>query len=686
VAVSGGIVCPRDRATHPMGPFLSAILAAFLSTIALDQPASSESVDRATPTMLAFAIVAFAWVTSRMHRSPPEQGGMRQPPWARPFDLAMFALLLFGTDWTTVAGEASLNLPLLRQVLTLAPYFLAALARVDAAFPAPRENEDDHAAARTRIVAFHARLLLIPIAPLLVIETIHDILRLVPSARLLLDAYPVLEYGAITALFVLVMLLMPWILGWLLRSRPLPDGPVRASLEADLRRQGVRIGGIEEVDTYGLVANAAYLGLSTRLGRIFISDALLQAMPADEIRAVFAHEVAHGTRRHLVWFLVFFSALPLCGYVTEDFVGEAAIRGVVGADASALAVKVIAQWAQALALGLPMICGMIFFFVGISRQFEVEADLVGAKTIADPELFSRALLRVGAIAGKPLDRHGLRHYGIAARTEIVRGCAVDPATDARWRGRIRGAKIVIAVLCILVAAGVAWKLPPDLEVGHAKALRLAGDSSTNPEALRSAVAHARAALPYRVVRNEAALLGVDSLITLADQALERGDFDEARRIAAEVEADWPAGEPRCDWNRRNLALELAAIDPGRDLESLQAEIKDVQDRLQDLLTVIRRNESSDTCERDLRFMAAAAGTDGGKLAYDPDSSASARLLAIARGANLGSSESRESARALADWSGDAAWRRVVLGRALGGRSPREALDGLVAAETRRASR
>jgi Zn-dependent protease with chaperone function len=668
-----------------MGPFLSAILAAFLSTIALDLSPTSESVDRATPTFLAIAIVAFAWVTSRMHRSPPEQGGMRQPPWARPFDLAAFALLLFGTDWTTVAREASLDLPLLRHVLTLAPYFLAALARVDAAFPAPREDEDDDSAARTRIVAFQARMLVVPIAPLLLIEGIHDALRLVPSVRLLLDVYPALEYGAFTALFVLVMLLMPWILGWVLRSRPLPDGPVRASLEADLRRQGVRIGGIEEVDTHGLVANAAYLGLSTRLGRIFISDALLQAMPADEIRAVFAHEVAHGTRRHLVWFLGLFTALLLCGYLADDFLAEASIRRILGADASASFVSLVSQSARALALGLPMIFGMIMF-VGISRRFEVEADLVGAKSIADPELFSRALLRVGAIAGKPLDRHGLRHYGIAARTEIVRGCAVDPATDARWRGRIRGAKIVIAVLCMLVAAGVAWKLPHDLDVGHAKAARLVGDSTRSPEALRSAVAYARAALPYRFVRNEAALLGVDSLVALADQALKRGDFDEARRIAAEVEADWPSGDPVGDWNRRNLALLLAAIDPGRDLASLQTEVRTVQDGLQDLLTVRERNESVDTCERDLRFMAAAAGTDGGKLPYDPDSSASSRLLAIARGANLGTSESREASRALADFAGDEAWRKVVLGRALGGRSPREALDGLVAAETRRSSR
>jgi Zn-dependent protease with chaperone function len=667
-----------------MGPFLSAILAALLSTIALDLGGAPESVDRATATFFAIAMVGFAWISSRLHRGAPGGGGMRQPPWARPFDLGLYAFLLFGTHWTAVAREASLDLPLLRQLLTLAPYLLAALARVDAVYPAPKEDEPDYAWSRSRVVSFHARMLLVPIAPLLVIGGIHDALRLTPL-NALFEAYSVLEYGAFTALFVVVMLVMPWILRWLLRSRRLPDGPVRAALEADLARQGVRIGGIDEVDTGGLVANAAYLGLSTRLGRIFISDALLQAMPPEEIRAVFAHEVAHGTRRHLVWFLGLFTALLLLGYLAQDFLGEASIRGLVGADASASTVILVARWASAAAMALPLLGGMIAF-VAISRRFEVEADLVGAASIADPELFSRALLRVGAIAGKPLDRHGLRHYAIAARTEIVRGCAVDPATGARWKSSIRSAKLAIAALCVLVAAGVAFKLPSDLEIGHARAARLRGDSSKDAVALKSAVAHARAALPHRLVRNEAALLGVASLMTLADQALARGDFDEARRISAEVASDWPVGDPVGDWNRQMLALELVAIDPGSDLGSLQPEIKVLQERLQDLLTVLPRDKSVDECENDLAFLAAAAGADGGQLAYDPDGSASSRLLAIARGPKSVGAESREAARALADWEGDWAWRKTVLGRALAGRSPREALDGLVAAETRRAVR
>src|SRR5262249_40914128 len=102
----------------------------------------------------------------------------------------------------------------------------------------------------------------------------------------------------------------------------------------------------------------------------------------------------------------------------------------------------------------------------------------------------------------------------------------------------------------------------------------------------------------------------------------------------------------------------------------------------DLVSLTGRNHSTDVCEQDLAFLAAAAGTDGGALEFDPDAPASSRLLAIARGAKLGDGEARELARARSDWAQDAAGRKVVVERALGGRP---ALDGLVAAETRKAA-
>jgi hypothetical protein len=251
--------------------------------------------------------------------------------------------------------------------------------------------------------------------------------------------------------------------------------------------------------------------------------------------------------------------------------------------------------------------------------------------------------------------------------------------------------MAIAALVVLVAAGVAWKAPHDVELGHGKRALIAAGSG-HPRSvplLREAAAHARAALPHASVKNHAAEIGIEALMALSDELLRSGgpgDFDEARAIARDLDENWPAGDLTGDFNRMLLGLELAAIDPARDLAGLRPGVKAAQDRLQDLLTIYPRNPSIDVCEQELRFLAAAAGAENGSLDYDAESFESSRLLALARGAKLGGAESREAERALESWSNDAAWRRVVLERALGGRKPREIVDGLVAAETRRSTR
>jgi Zn-dependent protease with chaperone function len=675
-----------------MGPFLGAILAAFLATLALDLGQVPDQVDRTTPTLLAVGMIAFAWASSRLHHAPPSGGRVPPPRWARPFDLIVYGWLLFATDWIVVARESTLDLPLLRQLMTLAPYILASLARVDASVPAEEEDAEPAAGAwtRSRIVGFHARLLLVPILPLLLINGVRDAARMIKPLDAVLAAYPVVEYGLFAALFVAAMIFMPRLLAWMLGSKRLPDGPLRRALEGDLARQNVRIGGIDEVDTGGMIANAAYLGLSTRLGRIFISDALLGVMPPDEIRAVFAHEVAHGTRRHLVWILLLFVGVMFVSYVASDLVAERTIRGLLGPDSSASMVVWTAHTLIFLCMLVPILGGLAAF-VGISRKFEVEADLRASETLADPELFNRALMRVGMIAGKPIDRHGLRHFSIALRTSIVRACALDPAERERWRRKIRASKLAIAGLCVVVAAGVAWKAPADVELGKAhRALVAAG--SGHPRSiplLKESAAYARAALPHALARNHAAEIGIMALMALSDELLRRGgpgDFDEARATARDVHENWPAGDLTGDFNRMLLGIELEAIDPARDLADLRPGIKAAQDRLQELVALVGRNPSIDECEQELRFLAAAAGTGNGSLDYDADSFESSRLLALARGARLDGAESREAERALESWSNDAAWRRVVLERALGGRQPKEIVEGLVAAETRRTER
>jgi Zn-dependent protease with chaperone function len=648
-----------------MGPFLGIIAATVVSTIALDGTVEPERVDRATPTALAALMIGLAWVTSRLHQ-PRMLAAMRQAPWARPMDLALYVLLVFWTDWTQVAREATGDVPLLRQVLMLSPYYLATLARVDAAWPA--EPGGGRTWTRGRAVGFYARLLLVPVAPILIVNGAIDALRAAPRLAAALDAYPAVEIGLVLASFALVILVMPALLARVLGTRSLPAGPLRSALEADLARQGAKVGGIEEVDTDGMIPNAAYLGLSTRLGRIFISDALLRSMPEDETRGVFAHEVAHGTRRHLVWLLGFFSTAILALYVTADVFGG--------------------PWSAGLALVATIAAGAAGF-VAISRRFEVEADLVAADVTGDAEAFARALARVAVLAGKPVDRHGLRHYAIATRIGIVRSCAESPQARALWLRRIRAPKVAIAGMAAVVAALAAWKLPADLRLSAAfQELRTAyetereargrrfergpepHDANGSDEAalrrrFQEAGDAARRELAHPLVGRRAAELGIAALMGVADAALRTGDVEEARRIAAEIERDWPRGDPIGDFNRLMLRAELAAVDPGRDGGEARAAVVAAQASLANLLSAIGRNESADLVEQELRFLAAATGVEGASLALEDATFPTARALAIALGAEASPAESREVAAGVGI---DYAWRRLALARALAARA------------------
>jgi hypothetical protein len=273
----------------------------------------------------------------------------------------------------------------------------------------------------------------------------------------------------------------------------------------------------------------------------------------------------------------------------------------------------------------------------------------------------------------------------------VRACAEDPAARARWRRRIRAPKIFILALFLLALGGVAWKAPSEISLGRAiRDLTLAqemreGQGGAAPVTdlaarLRSAVALSRKALLNPALRSRAALVGIAANMALADEALRHGDWEEARRIAAEVEAEWPRGDEVGDFNRKMLAVELAAIDPARDLASLGPAVREAQADLQDLLRDRVADRSSDLVARELRFLAAVAGLEGQPPEFDPDDFESARLLALARGVPA---HPGEAGRALRTWeTNDFAWRRAVLERALG-RSPHEAMKDLVATETRR---
>src|SRR5690606_31987071 len=95
--------------------------------------------------------------------------------------------------------------------------------------------------------------------------------------------------------------------------------------------------------TFGGMVNAAVMGMLAPLRYILLSDALLEHLPAEQVEAVMAHEVAHIRKRHLVWLLVLSgSAMVLLQLVCGLTVSHAALV-LAEQDALAFARDVLTQ-------------------------------------------------------------------------------------------------------------------------------------------------------------------------------------------------------------------------------------------------------------------------------------------------------------------------------------------------------
>ncbi|MEY3021374.1 MAG: hypothetical protein RIS86_572 [Planctomycetota bacterium] len=229
-------------------------------------------------------------------------------------------------------------------------------------------------------------------------------------------------------LFATVPLLVPFLLG-LERMAP---GPMRDDLAALSRAAGVRVRDIWVWPTHGLSANAAVMGVLPGLRCVMLTDALLECLPRDEVRAVMAHELGHVARRHMPWLLVVILgawaaaalvATPLVSALVSSL-GERFADGLDDAGVARLAdLANIARDGTALVLGL-------WLFGYASRRFERDADTYAVELLSREEGSSTAT--AGAVAAMrgalgtvaflghvPAERPSWRHGSIAWRQSYL---------------------------------------------------------------------------------------------------------------------------------------------------------------------------------------------------------------------------------------------------------------------------
>ncbi len=421
----------------------------------------------------------------------------------------LFVAAVAGLGWQGSVrewfGPPEMDWPEPALFVSLAPFLLLELVAIDAR--ARLTSASPAAIARAR--RFQTRMFLSGVVPLSLYLLVAGLLALDDTVRAHVEEVAFLHVAFAGASIGLFALVLPIILRNTWETRPLERGMARSVLEAVARRAEFRCKGLYQWQTGNLVANAAIVGFLPRNRSVFFSDSLLAQLPPRELCAVFAHEIGHAKRHHVLvmgaWTLVFF------------LVGDLLLGSVLPETDLAFGL---------VALGL---AGAWYLLLGyLSRRFELDADIVSSEITGDVEALVRALEEVGGAHAH--QRASWRHFGTGQRVLFLRALAREPEVGRRLRralGRWTWLGLgLFAVTLVLEVVSLASSVPADLvrvelRLGrYDRALMRTEDRPEGDELAALARRAARAAGEYgRLTTRE--------LDELAATALASADLDAA---------------------------------------------------------------------------------------------------------------------------------------------------------------
>lgn len=427
------------------------ILLAVLLCVMLGEVAPGESADHplrgallvalsVAVTILAARQIAHRTIVSLQARSPADHDARRRIL-AR-FDRAQFvhaiawvvlstAALHFG-QWPRIVRY---NLPLssailIDDLLILAPLIGSLLAAWAIFHTVDQHLTSTATYGTTTLQAVSLRVrhfLALPLLPLLLLLGAEDLCRLIAPAE-----SEVLLAALMIPLLVLSVAFFPLLLRVVWPTQPLARGPLRERLDRLASDWNIAPREILVWHTRRQCINAAVVGFLPRWRYVLLSDALVERFSEEQIAAIFAHELAHVRRRHMLKRAIVL-LLPIALWQCAGSLFPTAIAAA-GQWLAALDLEPNLQ--AAVLFPLTMASYFVVVFAPISRLLEHEADLAACQAAPQccapggqlsplaVEHLSGVLAVIGAISGSRT--LSLLHPTIERRIGLLRQCLADP--------------------------------------------------------------------------------------------------------------------------------------------------------------------------------------------------------------------------------------------------------------------
>ncbi|MFH1245297.1 MAG: M48 family metallopeptidase [Candidatus Omnitrophota bacterium] len=235
-------------------------------------------------------------------------------------------------------------------------------------------------------------------------------------------------WGAVTLLQLFLLFIAPvTILPLFNKFIPLEKGALKEAIERYAREQGFKFKGIFKMDASrrSSKANAFFIGFG-RFRRIVLFDTLIEKLDVPELVSVFAHEIGHYKKRHILKNMLFSTAFTgLMFFILSLFMENPGLF-------AAFRMEKLSVYAGLFFFGflyspINVICSVWTHL--LSRRYEYAADTFAVCSYREPEAFIRALKKLTVSNLSNLTPHPVKvfidysHPPILQRIKAIRKVA-----------------------------------------------------------------------------------------------------------------------------------------------------------------------------------------------------------------------------------------------------------------------
>lgn len=227
----------------------------------------------------------------------------------------------------------------------------------------------------------------------------------------------------LTIFLILLVLFLPLLIKSWWGCSTLPASEKKTAIIKLFREAGFRCRDIVKWPIMGgHIMTAGIMGLVPKFRYILVTDALINILSEEELKAVMAHEIGHIKYRHIVFYGLFLLGYLIISVGIFDFLfyAMATKPWLIGLLNSQEGYKTSVFY---FVFSLPVIVSIILYFRYIMgffmRNFERQADLYSAKLMGTVKPIVMSLEKIAHVTGQNRHQPSWHHFSIAERVEFL---------------------------------------------------------------------------------------------------------------------------------------------------------------------------------------------------------------------------------------------------------------------------